>query len=122
MGWSGRFLDFLAEEAAFCFFFSLQALPFQHSARPCREIRMISRRFFLQLERGVASWRHAPALLIQVTFKQHQGEGLGRSTTQPLEAFPWGWCVQRTTLWRHSLGVGMFNVPTFGGTPLGVVC
>ena len=33
-----------------------------------------------------------------------------------------GWVVQRPNLWRHSLGVGTFNAPPFGGIPLGVAC
>ena len=35
---------------------------------------------------------------------------MGRSTTQPLEAFP---CVESS-----GLGVGLFNIPPLGGIPL----
>ena len=72
-GWSGRFLYFSHRRGCCLRPLLAAGTAFQHSARPCREICMISRRFFLQLERGVASWRLAPALLIQSTFKQSQG-------------------------------------------------
>ena len=72
-GWSGRCSDFSHRRGCCLLRLLAAGAAFQHSARPCREIRMISRRFFLQLERGVTSWRLAPALLIQITFKQPQG-------------------------------------------------